>query len=72
MKSATFDIEGMRCEGCARTIEALIRTDSGVAAATASFHERRLRVLFDPRRTAEEELAKTIEQAGFRVAGPGS
>jgi hypothetical protein len=39
MNSATFKIEGMHCDGCARTIKALISAEPGVQAAEVSFKD---------------------------------
>ena len=47
MKTAIFKIDGMRCDGCARTIEALVSTEPGVRKATVSFKTQEARILFD-------------------------
>jgi copper chaperone CopZ len=72
VKTATLRIDGMHCDGCARTIEALLSTEPGVKAASASFHDRRARVLFDPAATTEARLATAIEKAGFAVEADAS
>lgn len=69
VKTAIFKIEGMHCDGCARTIEALVSTEPGVRKASVSFKEREARVLFDPQAVSEDRLAATIRQAGYAVAG---
>lgn len=68
MKSATFKIEGMRCDACARTIQTVITTEPGVQTAAVSFKDGQARVLYDPRGTAAERLVAAIEKAGFRVS----
>lgn len=68
MKSATFKIDGMRCEACARTIQAVITTEHGVQTAAVSFPDRQARVLYDPKATSEDTLAASVERAGFKVA----
>jgi copper chaperone CopZ len=70
MKTATFTIEGMHCDGCASTIKTLIERQPGVQIATVSFAERQARVLYDPSAIDEGRLAAAIEKPGFRVAGP--
>lgn len=69
MKSLTMTIEGMHCEGCARTIEALVGKETGVRKIEASYKRREARVLFDPDAVAETKLVAAIEKAGFRVTG---
>ena len=48
MKTATFTVEGMRCDGCASTIKTLIERQPGVQMATVSFANRQARILYDP------------------------
>ena len=70
MKTATFTIEGMHCDGCASTIKALLDRQPGVQMATVSFADRQALILYDPTATDENRLAAAIEKPGFRVAGP--
>ena len=72
MKTVTLRIGGMHCDGCARTIEALLSTEPGVRAASASFRDRQARVLFDPAATTEARLATAIGRAGFSVEADAS
>lgn len=67
MKSITFRIEGMHCDGCARTIETLVGMESGVHAADVSYKRGEARILYDPRTTREDRLVAAIEKGGFRV-----
>ena len=68
MKTATFTIEGMHCDGCASTIKALLDRQPGVQMATVSFASRQARILYDPTATDEPRLVAAIEKPGFRVA----
>jgi copper chaperone CopZ len=68
VKTATFRIDGMHCDGCARTIEALVSTEPGVRKATVSFKAREARILFDPQVGNEDQLAAAIRKAGYSVA----
>lgn len=67
MKTHTFKIDGMHCDGCARTIEALVSTEPGVRKATVSFETREARILFDPQVGNEDRLAAAIRKAGYTV-----
>jgi copper chaperone len=71
MKNITFKIEGMRCDGCAQTIKALVEKDRGVQIADVSFKKREARILFDPQNTGEDRLIATIQRPGYRVVGRG-
>jgi Hg(II)-responsive transcriptional regulator len=68
VKTATFKIDGMHCDGCARTIEALVSTEPGVHKTTVSFKTREARILFDPQVRNEDQLAAAIRKAGYAVA----
>lgn len=71
VKTTTFKIDGMHCDGCARTISAVLAAAPGVRAADVSFKERQARILYDPSATDEGDLVKTIEKSGaFRVTPP--
>jgi len=67
MKTITFKIEGMRCDGCADTIKTLIEKEPGVRMASVSFDEGRARILYDPQAVGEDRLIATIQKPGFRV-----
>ena len=67
MKNATFRIEGMRCDGCANTVKALVEKEAGVKAVSVSFASSQARVFYDPQATNEERLVATIQKPGFRV-----
>ena len=69
MKTATFTIEGMHCDGCASTIKALLDRQPGVQMAMVSFADRQARILYDPNAIDENRLAAAIEKPGLRVAG---
>jgi copper chaperone len=69
MKTATFKIEGMNCDGCANTIKALVEKQAGVQMATVSFDEHQARILYDPQAIAEDRLVEVVQQPGLRVVG---
>ncbi len=69
MKTSTFKIEGMHCDGCANTIKSLIERVPGVQMAAVSFKDGEARALYDPQATSEERLAEAIQKPGYRVVG---
>jgi copper chaperone CopZ len=46
-ESMTFKIDGMHCDGCARTIQSLLSAEPGVQTATVSFKDGEARD-YDP------------------------
>ena len=71
MKDANFKIEGMHCEGCAQTIEALLGVEPGVQRATVSFKAHGAQVRFDPNAIDDGQIAAAIERAGYKVVAGG-
>lgn len=69
MKTLTFRVEGMHCEGCAETIRTLLAQQPGVQAVAVSFQEGQARVLFDPQAIDETRLTATIQKPGYRMVG---
>ena len=68
MNTAKFKIEGMHCDGCARIIQSLLERKMGVRTVNVSFKESQARILYDTATVAEDQLAASIEKAGYRVA----
>jgi DNA-binding transcriptional MerR regulator/copper chaperone CopZ len=68
VKSVTLKIEGMNCDGCAETLQALLRRQAGVKSAAVTFGDRAACVLYDPGMIDEERLVTVIERPGFRVS----
>lgn len=69
MHSVKLKLEGMHCDGCAATIQALIERIGGVRKVAVSFGDGEARVLYDPQSIVEDQLTAAIEKAGFRVTG---
>lgn len=67
MKTATFSIDGMHCEGCAETVRTLLSKEPGVKAVEVSHDPGRARVLFDPAANTAAQLATVIERPGYRI-----
>jgi DNA-binding transcriptional MerR regulator/copper chaperone CopZ len=67
MKTGELTIQGMHCDGCAKTIEALLSAEPGVKVATASYADGNARVVFDPAKIDLAGLAKAVERAGYQV-----
>ncbi len=72
MKKATLAIEGMHCDGCARTIEAIASGKTGVHKVEVSFATGRAHILYDPKAVKRESLVTAIASGGFRVKARAS
>lgn len=64
-KTAVLDVANMTCPACSVTIEAALRRDKGVLATQVDTETGIVSVRFDPDKTSEARVAKTITDAGF-------
>ncbi|MEK9280851.1 MULTISPECIES: cation transporter [unclassified Bradyrhizobium] len=67
MKTIIFNIDGMKCDGCADNIQSLLEKEPGVRMASVSFADRQARVLFDPQAVQEDRLVDVIQGRRFQV-----
>lgn len=67
MKQMALKIEGMGCDGCAHTIQALLEKEPGVKTAAVSFKEAEARILYDPALITEDGVVAIVERPGYRV-----
>ncbi len=84
VKSVTLDIQGMRCAGCAATVEMALSSVTGVASAQVNLLTRKASVAIDPRRATPEDLVAAVRSLGYSatvsedddgladVGGPGA
>ncbi|MBC7223427.1 MAG: cadmium-translocating P-type ATPase, partial [Anaerolineae bacterium] len=68
-RHAEFPVEGMDCADCAWKLEQGVGRLEGVLWASVRFPAGTMRVAYDPARVAPEEVARRVEQLGYRVAG---
>lgn len=67
MKTGELTIDGMHCDGCAKTVESLLSAEPGVKMASASFTTGSAKVVFDPEKIELTALARAVERAGYVV-----
>ena len=70
--SCRFDIAGMDCGDCAKTIEASLASMSGVSSASVNFAAGSADVAFDPARVERSELERRVASLGYAVAAPAA
>ena len=67
MATATFNVKGMSCMGCARSIERRLGVTPGVQAASVDLDAATASVTYDETVTDTYSLEKIIESLGFDV-----
>jgi len=63
-------IEGMTCASCANTIERRLAKQPGVTSANVNFATKVATVKYDPAATGPEQLAKAVDDIGYKAVVP--
>ena len=66
-KTVVIDVEGMSCEGCAMTINQTLRKMKGVVSAEASFKDKNVKVVYDPKQITLDEIKQAINALGYKA-----
>lgn len=68
MDTTTLKVDGMHCQGCARTVQHLIEQVRGVHGCSVSLESKQARVAYDPAHVSAETIADTVRDAGYTVS----
>lgn len=68
MASIHFNVEGMSCGGCEKSIRNALLTHDGVKEVNPSHANGTVDIEYDDARVAPDTLKQAIEDAGFDVA----
>ncbi len=63
----TLQVNGMACEGCARSVARVLKKVNGVASAEVSLDKAEAKVAFDPRQVSIAQLKAALEAAGYQA-----
>ncbi len=66
-KSVTYHIQGFTCVTCAVGLEVMLRRQTGVLQAQASYPKATVQIDFDPTVVSERALHEYIAEMGFSV-----
>jgi copper chaperone len=68
MDKIEFNVEGMTCGGCVKSIQNALSSHPGVDEATADLESGKVSIAFDSQVIQQAALKQAIEDAGFDVA----
>src|SRR5215210_7430369 len=68
VRTVTFRVKGMTCEGCAVSIEKALKDTEGVLDARVSYEKGQAWVRYDTGKVSLSKLRKVIAETGFQVA----
>ena len=72
MKTIVLTIGGMHCDGCAATVNDILKSENGVTSSTVSLEAQEARIQYDPARTDPDRLVFLVERAGYSAAQMGA
>jgi P-type Cu+ transporter len=67
MVNKTFQIQGMTCAACAKTVEKATRKLNGVADANVNFATEKLNISFDVAVVSANDIQTAVEKAGYKA-----
>ncbi|HET6399712.1 MAG TPA: heavy metal translocating P-type ATPase [Candidatus Thermoplasmatota archaeon] len=67
---ASFEVRGMTCASCVRTIEQSVRLLPGIREAQVNLATERLRVVADPKLVRPRDLQRAVTEAGYTLIVP--
>lgn len=66
MKKLSLHVDGMKCDGCANSVDAALSRVDGVRRADVSLDEERADLVLDDD-VEKEALVRAVEEAGYRA-----
>jgi len=66
-KTVVIAVEGMTCEGCAVHINETLKKLNGVVSAEASYPNKIVKVVFNPKQITLEQIRKAIDEIGYKA-----
>ncbi|HET7366648.1 MAG TPA: heavy-metal-associated domain-containing protein [Burkholderiales bacterium] len=67
METVDLKVEGMDCQGCAKSVTRMLYGVAGVAEVDVSLEQGRARVTYDPAKAGPAEFRRAIERAGYKA-----
>lgn len=69
MQAAVIDVQGMTCQGCARSLKQALQAAPGVTEIHVDLPRSEAHVTFDSQATTIARLMEAVEKTGFTAAG---
>lgn len=66
-KTVVIEVEGMTCAGCEPHINETLRKLNGVVSAEASYENKNVKVVYNPKQITLERIKKAIDEIGYKA-----
>jgi P-type Cu+ transporter len=70
IRTLTMPVEGMTCASCVVRVEKSLQRIGGVKNASVNLASEQVTLAFDPAKTNLEQLAKAVDEAGYKLLLP--
>jgi copper chaperone len=67
VETITLKVNGMTCEGCARSVTKALQGVTGVTAVEVSLEQGEAKVSYIPREVSVERLKAAVDGAGYQT-----
>ena len=67
MKTKTFQVKGMTCNGCAGTVSNILKMQPGVEKADATYPDNIAEITFDESQISEERMKEVVKMMGYEL-----
>ena len=68
-KRAAYQVEGMTCSGCERTVQRVIANMEGVKDANADLKTSTVSVEYDPEKVNVDQIKSVVNNVGYKFVG---
>jgi copper chaperone CopZ len=69
MSTKTFQLETVSCPSCIAKIEGMLKRTAGIVESEVLFNSSRVKVNFDEKIIASEDIKNKIDGLGYKVLG---
>ncbi|MDQ3711541.1 MAG: mercuric transporter MerT family protein [Acidobacteriota bacterium] len=66
-KTVVIEVEGMTCAGCEPHINETLKKLNGVVSAEASYQNKNVKVVYNPKKIPPGQIKKAINEIGYRA-----
>ena len=66
-KTAIIAVEGMTCAGCEPHINETLKALNGVLSSEASYQNKNVKVVYNPKQISLEQIKKAIDEIGYKA-----
>lgn len=68
MTTKIFEVSGMTCSGCVRTVETIIKKQAGVQSASVTLTPGKAEVTFDETTISTEKIIQAVGSMGYTMS----